>query len=197
MKNRSPTLKELLRETAYLRRQLQRLVDSYPEDTLDPDDRILNRILTNQWRQLHGGYYGPRERRYEEAVDWVKRFDAYIDRLRNYCSYDLDAPKRFSALPLTGRAPVPASECIRLLELQSKQIARLSREGSDIPSTASETKSVRELRSRLQVRVGNLGAKTVAAEISCARDTLSDFLAEKTKPQEKTMQLFRDYVKRS
>jgi hypothetical protein len=197
LKNRTPNLKDLLRETARLRRQLQRLVKSYPDEHLDPDDRILNRILTNDWRYLRGGLYGPHEHRYVEAVDWVDQFDADVDRLRDYCFYKLDAPDRFAALPLTEHWRVPASECIRLLGLQDEMIARWSGLAGDIQSRASESKDGRKLRSRLQALVDSQGAKKVAAEIPCTRDTLSDFLGGKTKPQEKTMQLFRDYVKRS
>ncbi|MBZ5633702.1 MAG: hypothetical protein LAO55_11325 [Acidobacteriia bacterium] len=196
MKNRTPNLKDLLRETAKLRRQLQRLTKNYPDEHLDPDERILNRILTNDWRYLRGGFHGPLEQRYVEAVDWVSQFDAYVDQLRDFCVHELEAPDRFATLPLPGRAPVPASECIRLLELQGKRIAGWSRIAGHVPSPASENKSVRDLRSRLQALVDSLGAKRVAADIGCTWDTLTDFLGGKTKPQEKTMQLFRDYLKR-
>ena len=132
-----------------------------------------------------------------EAVDWVNQFDAYVERLREYFVYELQAPDRFATLPLPGRAPVPASECIRLLELQGKRIAGWSRITGGAPSPASENKSVRDLRSRLQASVDSLGAKRVAADIGCTWDTLTDFLGGKTKPQEKTMQLFRNYLKRA
>jgi hypothetical protein len=65
------TLRSLQRETVQLQRKLQLLVDRYPEGELEPNERILNRLLTNYWRQAHGGLPGPRERRYWEAVDWV------------------------------------------------------------------------------------------------------------------------------
>ena len=187
----------MLRETARLRRQLERLVKSYPDEHRDPDDRILNRILTNDWRYLRGGLYGPHEHRYVEAVDWVDQFDAYVDRLRDCCFYKLEAPDRFAALPLTEHMRVPASECIRLLGLQGEMIARWSGLAGDVQSRASGSKDERKLRSRLQALVDSLGAKRVAADIGCTRDTLGDFLSGKTKPQEKTMQLLRDYVKRS
>ena len=70
------TLRSLQRETVQLQRKLQLLVDRYPEGGLEPDDRILNRLLTTYWRQAHGGLPGPRERRYWEAVDWVNQFHA-------------------------------------------------------------------------------------------------------------------------
>ena len=99
LKNRTPTLKDLLRETATLRRQLQRLVKT-TQTNISTRTIASNRILTNDWRYMRGGFHGPLERRYVEAVDWVNQFDAYVDRLRDYCFHELEAPDRFIALPL-------------------------------------------------------------------------------------------------
>src|SRR4029079_10931354 len=79
---------------------------------LEPDDRILNRLLTTYWRQAHGGLPGPRERRYWEAVDWVNQFHAYIRRLSDYFRYEAEEPERLGKLPLAIALPLPAAELI-------------------------------------------------------------------------------------
>jgi len=185
------TLRSLQRETVQLQRKLQLLVDRYPEGGLEPDDRILNRLLTTYWRQAHGGLPGPRERRYWEAVDWVNQFHAYIRRLSDYFRYEAEEPERLGKLPLAIALPLPAAELIRRLSLQGQMLKRWA--GSGKEPDPRRGKDEREIRTYLRSQCNVKGLEVVAREIGCDRDTLSDFLNESTKPQEKTLQKFREY----
>jgi len=191
---RSQTLHGLLRETSRLQRKLQRLVDTYPEENLEPDEKILNRILTNDWRHAHGGVHGPHERRYWEAVAWVNRFDAYASALHDHCLYDLEDKNRLTALPLVRRLRIPAAECIHLLKIQERMIAGWSDKAERARPTRSDRKGLQKLRSCLRALVDAKGMKTVAAETGCNRDTVADFLKGTTMPQERTVKLLRKYV---
>jgi len=53
------TFKSLLRDTARQERALADLIDRYPEENLAADDKIFDRILTNDWRHQIGGFHGP------------------------------------------------------------------------------------------------------------------------------------------
>lgn len=188
---RDPKLLALLRETSRLTRQLQKLIGTYPEDKLDPDARIFNRILTHDWRHAHGGVHGPHEPRYSEAAKWVDEFHTYMRLLKQYCLYELEAPERFEKLPLNGNQRLPASECIRLLGVQQKMLEHWLAGGGE---KISKHNSEESLRSDLVSLAEAKGLKTVAAQIPCSSDTLRDFLAGKTKPQEKVEQRYRAYV---
>jgi hypothetical protein len=167
------------------------LVDTYPEDKLEPDVRIFNRILTHDWRHAHGGLHGPHEPRYREAAKWVDQFHTYSGLLKEYCLYELEAPERFENLPLNRNRRLAASEYVRLLGVQQKMLERWLECGpvKPVKKTGDEF-----LRSRLKVLVEAESLKTVAVQVPCSQDTLSDFLRGITKPQEKVKQRLLKYA---
>lgn len=62
------------------------MVKRYPEDALEPDQKIFNRLLTTDWRYLQGDLYGPVERRYSDAVKWIEALHRYDSDLREFLS---------------------------------------------------------------------------------------------------------------
>ena len=189
----STTLTELSAQTAHLGKRLQGLLKQYPDGTVEPDERIFNRILTNHWRHAIGGVHGPFEARYWDAVGWVKSFDVYLRELTEHFTFELEQPERMSKLPVTKRLALPSAELIRLLKIQQGMLLRWAKAGK--PSKPQGRKDDdQDLRKRIRQHADALGLDELAKQIGCNRDTLSDFLLGKTKPQEKTMKKLRAYV---
>lgn len=95
------TITELIGTTRSIQRSLEQLLADFSEDGLPMDERIFNRILTNDWR-LPLGQNSPPNERYRRAVAWVTDFRKYINQLRDFCFYELGDRKRFEDLPLNG-----------------------------------------------------------------------------------------------
>ena len=72
MKTQSYSLASFIRRTDILYKGLEKLIRQYPEDALQPDAKIFNRILTNDWRYWTGDFNGPVEKRYADANNWVE-----------------------------------------------------------------------------------------------------------------------------
>jgi predicted DNA-binding transcriptional regulator AlpA len=113
-----PTLTLLLETTRSLRRDLETLIQEYPEDPLPPDDRIWPRLLSHDWRYLALDPRSPVHPGYKPAVQWMDAYWSYIGLLRDFCTYTLESPERFRLLPLNGNQRASAQ---RMLELLSKQ----------------------------------------------------------------------------
>jgi hypothetical protein len=186
------TLNKLVRRTLLLHRALEELVRDFSEDGLSSDERIFNRLLTNDWR-LPMDLNGPHDQRYLRAVAWVDEFRNYVHQLREYCFYDRGDPESFSALPLNGNQRASADECLRKLVLQRQTLLRWSH-AERKNNEQAKTDGNSTLRSQLRAIVDSIGVKAAAVAIECNRDTLEDFLAGKTKPRKRTMQLFHQYV---
>jgi integrase-like protein len=77
----APTLSELIRTTARLHRDLTNLMKRHPEDHLDLGDRIFVRLLNPMWRNPFGQEYTPDQRKQSDAVEWIKRYQNYIQEL--------------------------------------------------------------------------------------------------------------------
>ena len=73
-----PTLPQLIRRTAHLRRDLIGLIKRYPEDQLDLGDRIFVRLLNPMWRNPFGKKYTPDQQKKIEAVRWIDSYRSYI-----------------------------------------------------------------------------------------------------------------------
>jgi hypothetical protein len=192
MKTQSPSLASFIQRTDVLRKSLQRLIKRYPEDALQPDDKIFNRILTNDWRYLRSDFNGPMEKRYAEAVKWVEALHSYHSDLCDFLIYSLGAPKKVDELPMHPRLPVPASQCLRCLELQIQVLTRWDREATH----SVATDRVARLRADLQALIDERGTKAVEAEVGVNGDTLRDFIRGKTNPHEKSLSKYKAYVKR-
>jgi len=188
------TIDELIRKTRSLQGALKRLLVDFSEDRIPMDERIFNRILTNDWR-LPMDRKGPREERYIRAVAWVTEFHNYIGQLREYCFHDRGDREQFANLPLNGNQRASADECLRKLPIQLRILQRW-RDGEKTQKTQIKRAGDRKLHSQLKSLVDTLGSKAVADEIPCDRDTLEDFLRGNTAPQEKTLKNFRQYVLR-
>lgn len=192
MKNESLSLANFIQRTDALRKSLERLIKRYPEHTLPPDEKIFNRILTNDWRFLKNDFNGPVEKRYAEAVEWVEALRGYHSDLCDFCVYSLGAAKKLDELPMHPHLPFSASQCLRRLELQVHVLTRWERE-----TTASgATDRVARLRTDLQVLIEKRGMKTVQVEAGLSRDTILDFMNGKTRPHEKSLSKYEAYLKR-
>lgn len=189
MKTNSTSLETFIRRTQKLSRELRALMTRYPEDHMEPDQRIFNRLLTTDWRYLPG-YHGPVELRYSKAAEWVKALDSYDSDLREFCRYELNAPTKLKELPMQPWLRLSGAECLHLLELQGKALRRWR----DAISPANSR--LTQIRRDLQAVVDERGVKTVAAEIPVNVDTLRDLLAEKTNPHGETMKAIASYLKR-
>jgi hypothetical protein len=187
------TINELIRKTLSLQKTLKQLVKDFSEDGLPADERIFNRILTNDWR-LPADQQSCHEERYLRAVNWVNEFRDYIRQLREYCLHERGARESLSMLPLNGNQRASASECLRLLPLQHQILMRWSNvEGERTRRPKSDEDS--KLHAELESLVAKNGTKAVAAGIGCTRDTLEDFLASKTRPQGKTRKKMKECVR--
>jgi DNA-binding phage protein len=191
MKTQTQSLAAFLRQTQTLHKNLRGLIERHPEDALEPDDRIFSRILTNDWRYFRS-FIGPMERRYLHAVKWSEDFNKYYSELCEFCVYSLNAPAKPAELPVHPGLQMSASECIRRLELQCQVIKRWLGEATD----SVKADALAEVRADLEEIVRKKGMKTVEAEVGVSKDTFRDLLSGKTKPQQKTLEIVKAYVKR-
>src|SRR5580704_18067317 len=112
MKTQSYSLASFIRLTDILYKSLEKLIKQYPEDALQPDDKILNRILTNDWRYLKNEFNGPVEKRYADASNWVETLHSYHSDLCDFCIFSLGAAKKVRQLPMHPNRPLSASQCL-------------------------------------------------------------------------------------
>jgi hypothetical protein len=188
MKTQSHSLTGFIRRTDTLYKRLRALTKRYPEDGLQSDDKIFNRLLTNDWR--YQNFIGPLEKRYVDAANWVYDFNTYHLELCEFCDYSLGAPKKPEELPMNPHLRMSASVCLRRLELQFQALSRWEREATN--SVAADR--VGRIRADLQVLVNKRGIKTVEAKVGVNRDTFRDFMSGKTTPQKKTLDKLETYV---
>lgn len=191
MKTNSTSLDTYIRRTQKLTRELRALMNRYPEDHMEPDQRIFNRLLTSHWRYLYP-FHGPFELRYWQAVEWIEDLGNYDSELREFCIYELNAPTKLDELPMNPGLPLSGPRCVRQLELQLKVLRRWKDGNTNSPAQSR----IAEIRRDLQTLVDERGVKTVAAEIPLNVDTLRDFLAERTTQQKETMDGIKSYLKK-
>jgi hypothetical protein len=165
VKTQSHSLASFIRRTETLHRELRALIKRYPEDTLEPDDKIFNRLLTNDWRHLQT-FIGPLEKRYIDVAEWVSALTSYHSELQDFCVYGLGAPAKLNELPMHPALPLPASECLNCLELQFQVLQRWQKEseGSTVVERATH------LRAGFQSLIKAKGQKTVEAEVGVNKD---------------------------
>jgi hypothetical protein len=191
MKTQSRNLDTFIRRTQKLARQLRALMKRYPEDHLEPDQRIFNRLLTNDWR-YPSGQNVCLELRYSEAVRCVDDLRNYHSELVEFCRYELNAVTKLVELPMNPWLRLSGSECARQLELQAKVLGRWKHDDTSSPPLSR----VAKIRCDLQRLADQRGLKNVAAAIHRNVDTLRDFLTGKTRPQEKTIERIESWLKR-
>jgi hypothetical protein len=166
------------------------LIKQYPEDALQPDHKIFNRILTNDWRYLKNDFNGPVEKRYAEANKWVEALRSYHSDLCDFCIYSLGAAKKLDELPMHPNLPLSASQCLHCLELQFQVLTRWESEAK----ASAPADHLARLRTALRALIQTRGMKTVKVEAGLSRDTIRDFTSGKTKVQDKTLQKLEAYV---
>lgn len=191
MKTQSHSLASFIRRTHILYKSLEKLIRQYSEDALQPDDKIFNRILTNDWRHWKNDFNGPVEKRYADANKWVEAFHSYHSDLCDFCIFSLGAAEKVRQLPMNPNLRLSASQCRDRLELQFQVLTRWENEAK---ASASADRLSR-LRTDLQDLIQEKGMKTAEVETRLSRDTIRDFTSGKTKVQEKTLQILEAYVK--
>ena len=112
MKIRSHSLASFIRRTDILCKSLAKLIQQYPEDALQPDYKIFNRILSNDWRYLKNEFNGPVEKRYADANKWVEALHSYHSDLCDFCVYSLGAPRKVGELPMHPNLRLSSSQCV-------------------------------------------------------------------------------------
>lgn len=190
MKTQSDSLASFIQRTDTLYKSLEKLIKQYPEDALQPDDKIFNRILTNDWRHWTKDFTGPVEKRYADASTWVEALHSYHSDLCDFCTYSLGAAQKLGELPMHPKLRLSASRCLDCLELQFQVLTRWENEAK----ASGSTDHLARLRTDLQALIQKRGIKTVEVEVRLSRDTIRDFMSGKTKVQEKTMQKLGAYV---
>jgi hypothetical protein len=191
MKIRSHSLSSFVQRTDTPYKNLQKLITQYPEDALQPDDKIFNRILTNDWRYLKNDFTGPVEKRYADASKWVEALHSYHSDLCDFCKYSLGAAQKLDELPMHPNLRLSASQCLDHLKLQFQVLTRWESEAK----ASASADHLSRLRTDLQALIQTRGMKTVKVEAGLSRDTIQDFTSGKTKVQEKTLQILETYVK--
>ena len=116
-----------IRRTETLHKRLRTLIKRHPEGGLQPDDKIFSRLLTNDWRNRHN-LIGRPEKLYLDAAEWVDDLNAYHAELCDFCVRTLGAITKLHELPMNPDLRLPASECLRRLELQFQVLSRWDRE---------------------------------------------------------------------
>lgn len=122
MKIKSQSLADFILRTDALHKRLRALIKRHREDGLQSDDKIFDRLLTNDWRNLLT-FIGPLERRYMDAAKWVTDLRTYHQELCEFCSYNLGAPTKPEELPMNPYLRLSASECVRRLEQQFEMLS--------------------------------------------------------------------------
>jgi hypothetical protein len=143
MKTQSHTLASFIRRTDTLYKNLETLITQYPEDALQPDDKIFNRILTNDWRYLKNDFTGPVAKRYADASKWVEALHSYHSDLCDFCTFTLGAAKKVKELPMHPNLPLSASQCLHHLELQFQVLTRWETPKSHPSSLRSKKRQLR------------------------------------------------------
>jgi hypothetical protein len=184
-RNVLPTLAEILKLTRQLRRKLAALLAKFPEDDIEPGERIFPRLLTHDWRHMHGVGHGPHSLKYFEASRWATEYHAYSAKLRDYCSFVLLKPELFPNLPVNGFRKPPAAEFLVLLDAQLEVLENMKEDTSTRPASAHGLDHI-DLE-RLRKAEAAHGLKKLAAEVGCNIDTLRDALAGRTKPRRSTV----------
>ena len=190
MKTQAHSLDSFIQRTKALHKSLEKLIKQYPEGSLQPDDKIFNRILTNDWRNFTN-FVGPIEKRYVDASEWVRALRSYHSDLCDFCSYSMGEPGKLEELPMNPGLGLSASRCLDSLELQFQVLTRWKSEVKVSPSADP----LARLRRELQALIETKGIKIVAVEAKLARDTVEDFANGKTKVQENTLRKLKEYVK--
>jgi hypothetical protein len=191
--NNLPTHEEMIRLTRRLQRRLKGLLKDFPENDIEPGERIFPRLLTHEWRSFSDDPNGPHGRKYTEAARWVDDLYNYLKSLNEYCSCVLLKSELFGNLPINGHRKPPATECVRLLDLQVETLGNMKKQVPASKETANNWDQS-ELRERMRELVKAHGLPQVAAGARVNVDTLRDFLNRKANPRRKTLTNLRSYL---
>jgi hypothetical protein len=178
-----PTLPELIRRTPKLRRDLASLAQEFPEDHLEPGERIFGiRFMTTRWRNLVGEEAGPYDAKKGRAVRWIDQYLEYIRDLEACIAGGMGKPEGFERLPLHGLAQLSAEEYIRALDLQQAALKRIH--ADEIPASGRGDHAG-ALRERLRSAAKTTGVAEIAFKTGLNRDTVEDFIHGRVKKPRK------------
>jgi hypothetical protein len=129
------TLQALAAETLELQQELQRLLDTYPEEHLaDGELRILNCILSPRWRHL-SDVNKSIDQRYQECGAWALHALDYIKRLQRHFQLADESNERIERLPLRevvkAVVDLPATELVDRLGLQWAMLQKWSQKAEE------------------------------------------------------------------
>jgi hypothetical protein len=189
-----PTLAGLIRRTSKLRRDLVSLQRRFPEDQLEPENRVFPRLISPRWRNLVGDVHGPYDRKHTEAVNWISQYGDYIRDLEGYVAGVMLRPDLFSSLPFNGQLELSADECVRRLSLQEGALKRIQAVAKEHCTSTRE--DLDSLRDHLIAAVETNGMKDLVAGTGLNRDTINDFIRGRSSPRKPTLYNFRSYLSR-
>ncbi len=153
-RNVLPTHEEIIKITCRVRRRLGTLLAKYPEDDIEPGERIFPRLLTHGWRQLHGGTHGPHSLKYAEASRWADEYYDYLAKLRDYCAFVLLKPEFFERLPVNGIRKPPAAQCVVLFGAQLEVLRNMRDDAGThrAPTGEEEAEFLKGIKTEVSVR---------------------------------------------
>jgi hypothetical protein len=194
----------LISATVKLRRELERLVKKYPEDDLDPDDRIFNRLTSLVWRKLLnpdpreacGDPYRPYQKKESEAIKWNDDFNEYLKDLDVLSRWVMPGSDLLGALPLIHFTPLSAKQLIVRLRYQEGVLRRTP--PRKILSNGTQPFEVRleKLRSDLKAMVRDKGIQYCSDNAMVNRDTITDLVHEPNRrPHKKTVEKLESFIK--
>ena len=105
-----PSLPGLIAETGKLRRELQKLVNRFPNDAEDPEGPIFPVLLSHRWRNLTSGPLGPYDEKRTLAIRWINQAWAYVAMLEEYFKNIRLEPETLQKLAFNGNGQYSAEE---------------------------------------------------------------------------------------
>jgi hypothetical protein len=194
-----PTLPALIRTTTGLRHDLAALMKRFPEDRLDPKDRIFVRLLTSHWRNPFGKEYTSDQQKQIEAIKWIERYRKYIGDLEALLCGVLQQREAFRMLPLHELPIHPqfqfsADKCLDKLALQHAALKAFADRGKGpIPGAGGKLES---LRTKLVAVIAKGGLDECVVKTGLHRETVQDFAKGHTKnPRGRTLEKLEEYLK--
>jgi hypothetical protein len=94
-----PTLPELIRRTARLRRDLIKLMERHAEDDLDLGDRSFVRLLNPMWRNPYGKQDTSEQQKEIETVGWINEYWTYFTHLDALLGLSITSHSRAPGAP--------------------------------------------------------------------------------------------------
>jgi hypothetical protein len=139
----------------------------------------------------------------QAAIEWCNHMDAVMKRLRHYFRHRKEDLAEFS-LANWGTGFGPSMNCQYILQALARHLELLQEEDRDLKNQKNteerggrETPTARLRRLlRQAIDKAELDNGAAAKEMFVSRDTLEDFLNNKTNPQRRTAEKFEKFIKK-